>query len=222
MNYIFRRFQHLLIAVLFLSLSACLKSAKETTIVGKVLTYGTEEIMDHPPVKVQLYRQDHAGCWGCGTNYTVIDEMWTDSSMSFILNAKLHTDETYFIGVDGETVRSSLHYLPPHYGHKGLEAYRVKSKGGIQYMNYQITALGWVRFHFYSEDPQPGDIYGYNAGGGASEVFYGYVNETRIIDYGGNFMKDIALNRYRDGEWQNWLVDFFVPAFDTIDVSINF
>ena len=62
MNYIIRQFQHLLIAVLFMSLSACLKSAKETTIVGKVLTYGTEEIMDHPPVKVQLYREDHAGC----------------------------------------------------------------------------------------------------------------------------------------------------------------
>ena len=212
----------LLVFGILITLPACSKLTKETTIVGKVLTYGTEEIIDHPPVKVQLYRKDVTSCWGCGTNYTVVDEMWTDSNMSFILNAKLHTDETYFIGVDGETVRRSLHYIPPGYGHKELEAYRVKSKGGIQYMNYQITAFGWVRFHFYSEDPQPGDIYGYNAGGGASEVFYGYVNETRIIDYGGNFMKDIALNRYRDGEWQNWLVDFFVPAFDTIDISINF
>ena len=202
--------------------ASCSKSAKDTTIVGKVLTYGTEEIIDHPPVKVQLYRQDHAGCWGCGYSYPVIDEMWTDSSMSFALGAKLYPDENYFIGVDGESVHSSLHYIPPGYGHKDLEEYRVKSIGGIQQMHYKIAALGWVRFHFYSENPQPGDIYGYNAGGGASEVFYGYVDETRIIDYGGNFMKDIALNRYRDGEWENWQVDFFVPAFDTIDVTIDF
>ena len=222
MNFIFHRFQHLLIAVLFLSLSACLKSTKETTIVGKVLTYGTEEIMDHPPVIVQLYREDPTSCWGCGTNYTVVDEMWTDSSMSFILNAKLHTDETYFIGVDGETVRSSLHYLPPHYGHKGLEAYRVKSKGGIQFMNYQITALGWVRFHFYSEDPQPGDVYWYSAGGGTFEEFHGGVDAYRLIDFGGNFHKEIAYGLLRSGEYINFTKDFFVPAFDTIDISINF
>ncbi len=206
--------------LLSLSLLSCSKFGKDTTIVGKVLTYGTEEIIDHPPVKVQLYREDRTSCWGCGTNYTVIDEMWTDSTMKFILQAKLYSDETYFLGVDDYTVRESTGYIPPEF--KDLEQYQIRFRGGINYMNYHIVALGWVRFHFYSQNPQPGDIYGYNAGGGASEVFHGFVNETRIIDYDGNFMKDIALNRYRDGEWENWIVDFFVPAFDTIDVSINF
>ena len=140
--------------------------------------------------------------------------------MSFILNAKLHTDETYFLGVDDYTVRESTGYIPPEF--KDLDEYQIHFRGGTHHMNYHVVGLGWVRFHFYSENPQPGDIYGYNAGGGASEVFHGYVNETRIIDYDGNFMKDIALNRYRDGEWENWIVDFFVPAFDTIDISINF
>ena len=221
MNYIFYRFQHLLIAVLFLSLTACLKSTKETTIVGKVLTYGTEEIIDHPPVKVQLYREDPTSCWGCGTNYTVIDEMWTDSSMSFTLNAKLHTDETYFIGVDGETVRRSLHYIPPGYGHKELEAYRVKSKGGIQYMNYQITAFGWVRFHFFNTSNPI--RFSYSVGGGGAEEFYSPKQQyIRLWDFGGNQQNSIAIGRSTATQDTAWREYFFVPAFDTIDISINF
>ena len=70
-------FSGLLLRVAFSVLAfipfGCSKSAKDTTIVGKVLTYGTDEIIDHPPVKVQLYREDLTSCWGCGTNYTVID-----------------------------------------------------------------------------------------------------------------------------------------------------
>ena len=222
MNFFFYKAHNLISAILLLTLTSCSKFGKDTTIVGKVLTYGTEEIIDHPPVKVQLYREDHAGCWGCGYSYPVIHEMWTDSSMSFTLNAKLHTDETYFIGVDGETVKRSLHYIPPGYGHKGLEAYRVKSKGGIQFMNYQITAFGWVRFLINVDSLESDEYLGINLGGGASERFYGNAQTSRIWDFGGNFNHDIAYTLYKNGQHTLWQDQFFVPAFDTIDYEINY
>ena len=219
MNFIFHRFQHLLIAVLFMSLSACLKSAKETTIVGKVLTYGTEEIMDHPPVKVQLYREDVTSCWGCGTNYTVIDEMWTDSSMSFTLNAKLHTDETYFLGVDDYTVRESTGYIPPEF--KDLDDYEIRFRGGTHHMDYHVVGLGWVRFHFFNTSNPI--RFSYSVGGGGAEEFYSPNQQyIRLWDFGGNQQNSIAIGRSTATQDTAWREYFFVPAFDTIDISINF
>jgi hypothetical protein len=211
-----------LFIVLLFSISACTKSAKPTSIVGRVLTYGTDEVIDHPPVLVQLYRQDHAGCWGCGYNYEVIDEVWSDEEGAFQLQGNLYEDESYFIGVDGETVKESRHYISPGYGHKGLEAYRVKTKGGIVPMDYSITALGWVRFHFDISGLQPTDLFSYSVGGGGFESFAGNVQTERLWDFGGNFEHRIALEMRINGEWTNWQEYFFVPAFDTIDYEIKY
>ena len=211
-----------LFTILFLSLSACSKSAKPTSIVGRVLTYGTDEVIDHPPVLVQLYRQDHAGCWGCGYNYEVIDEVWSDEEGAFQLQGNLYEDESYFIGVDGETVKESRHYISPGYGHKGLEAYRVKTKGGIVPMDYSITALGWVSFHFIMNDLESDEYFAYNAGGGATERFYGYVDETRLIPFGGNFTHEVYFTRFKDEDYDLWQEDILVPALDTIDFEVRF
>ena len=200
--------------------ASCSKSAKDTTIVGKVLTFGTEEIIDHPPVKVQLYRQDHAGCWGCGYSYPVIDEMWTDSSMNFSLNAKLHDDETYFLGVDDYTVHESTGYIPPEF--KDLDEYQIRFRGGTNRMNYHIVGLGWVRFLINVNSLEPDEYLGINLGGGASERFYGNAQTSRIWDFGGNFNHDIAFTLYKNGEHTLWQDQFFVPAFDTIDYEINY
>jgi hypothetical protein len=205
-----------------MSLSSCTKSAKPTSIVGRVLTYGTDEAIDHPPVLVQLYRQDHAGCWGCGYNYEVIDEVWSDEEGAFQLQGNLYESDNYFIGVDEETVKESRHYISPSYGHKELEVYRVKTRGGIVSMNYYITARGWIELKLESTEVQPGDIYWYSVGGGVYEEFYGPVDVSRIWDFGGNFDHEINYGLYRDGEYISFEEKVFVPAFDTINFSLIF
>jgi hypothetical protein len=211
----------LLLSVLIMSLSSCTKSAKPTSIVGRVLTYGTDEAIDHPPVLVQLYRQDHAGCWGCGYNYEVIDEVWSDEEGAFQLQGNLYEDDNYFIGVDGETVKESRHYISPGYGHKGLEAYRVKTKGGIVPMDYSITALGWVRFHFVNEtNPLR---FSYSVGGGGFEEFFNPQSEyIRLYDFGGNFQNRVTVGRSTSTQDTAWREYFFVPAFDTLDYEVRF
>ena len=90
-----------LTGLLIFSFLACSKSStQDTHIYGQVRTYGTEEVMDHPPVKVQLLHERHAGCFLCGYSYHVQDEVWTDSLGRYELHGTLYEDEDYFLGVE--------------------------------------------------------------------------------------------------------------------------
>ena len=207
--------------LLLLSASACSKStARDTRIYGQVRTYGTEEVMDHPPVKVQLLHERHAGCFLCGYSYHVQDEVWTDSLGRYELRGTLYDDEDYFLAVEESTVRKGRVYIKPEI--LDLERNRIVRYGGSYEKHYYLTAYGWVRFHILSTDPQPGDIYAFNVGGGASGIFYGSVDEYRLINFGGNRTHPLALSTCLDGTWTNWREDIFVPAFDTLDYEIRF
>jgi hypothetical protein len=156
----------------FLLASSCTKKAKDTTINGQVRTYGTEDPIKHPPVKVQLLeKHPPAGSFGAGSYYTTLTETYTDQDGYYTLSHKLYEDNDYYIAVDPETVTRSVGYYKPTPGTRDLPERRVTRIGGTSTINYYLTAVGWVEFHFISENPLQGDIYGYNLGGGLVRFF---------------------------------------------------
>jgi hypothetical protein len=183
------------------------------------LTYGTDEVIDHPPVLVQLYRQDHAGCWGCGYNYDVIDEAWSNEEGLYQLRANLYDDETYFLGVDEFSVKESTGYISPEF--KGLDVNELFERGGLIRKNYYIVGRGWVRFHFINETNP--DRFAYSVGGGGFEEFFNPATEyNRLWDFNGNHLNSIAIGRSTSTQDTGWREYFFVPAFDTLDYEVRF
>ena len=216
----------ILTALSILLLTSCefpdpFRKAKGTTLYGQVRTYGTQDpIVQPPPVKVMIVERTVSGTWGGGASYTPLVSTWTDSSGNFTLSHKLYTGNDYFLAVDPETVYSK--YIDPSYSSMDAESRRITQVGGTHNMHYYLTAYGWVRFHFISTDPQPGDEYWYNLGGGAHEVFYNSVDDYRTWDFGGNIEHEIALVSIKNGVRKTWQIPFFVPAFDTTDIEITF
>lgn len=214
----------LTLLILGLILIGCEKweKAKPTTVTGQVRTYGTEEAIRHTPVKVQIVEERYSTAWGAQDSYRVLAETWTDEGGRFSLSEPLYSNVEYYLAVDESTVKESQGYIPPTYSSITYPERKIYQRGGTVNMNYYLGAYGWVRFHFLSENPQPGDIYGYNLGGGASETFYGSVDQYRTWDFYGNVTHEIALNKYQGGVWENWQIPFFVSAFDTVDLEIKF
>jgi hypothetical protein len=208
-----------LFIVLLFTISACSKSAKPTSIIGRVLTYGTDEVIDHPAVLVQLYRRDYAGCWGCGYSYEVIDEAWSDEKGLYQLQGNLYDDESYYLGVSESTVKESKGYLSPW--DKDLDEYEIYSRGSVLQMDYHLVARGWVRFHFVNEtNPLR---FSYSVGGGGFEEFFNPQSEyIRLYDFGGNFQNRVTVGRSTSTQDTAWREYFFVPAFDTIDFEVRF
>jgi hypothetical protein len=195
-----------------------------TTVKGQVRTVGTEDPIVHPPVRVRLYLQVPQSGWNTGVGYVVVDETMTDENQNFVLNGNLDDSKIYYLGVAVESISEAHHYLPVMYLDftRRRPDWQLQSIGGTVHQNFYMLAKGWVNFHFLSENPQPGDLFGYNAGGGASEIFSGAVDIERIIDFAGNSEHRVAFNLKRFGNWNNWQKDIFVPAFDTIDIQIKF
>jgi hypothetical protein len=208
-----------LFIVLLFTISACSKSAKPTSIIGRVLTYGTDEVIDHPAVLVQLYRRDYAGCWGCGYSYEVIDEAWSDEKGLYQLQGNLYDDESYYLGVSESTVKESKGYLSPW--DKDLDEYEIYSRGSVLQMDYHLVARGWVRFHFVNETSPL--RFSYSVGGGGFEEFFNPQSEyIRLYDFGGNFQNRVTVGRSTSTQDTAWREYFFVPAFDTIDFEVRF
>jgi hypothetical protein len=208
-----------LFIVLLFTISACSKSAKPTSIIGRVLTYGTDEVIDHPAVLVQLYRRDYAGCWGCGYSYEVIDEAWSDEKGLYQLQGNLYDDESYYLGVSESTVKESKGYLSPW--DKDLDEYEIYSRGSVLQMDYHLVARGWVRFHFVNETSPL--RFSYSVGGGGFEEFFNPQSEyIRLYDFGGNFQNRVTVGRSTSTQDTAWREYFFVPAFDTLDYEVRF
>jgi hypothetical protein len=209
--------------ILFLSASACSKSStQDTHIYGQVRTYGTEEVMDHPPVKVQLLHRRFYGyfmCWFCGHYYHVQDEVWTDSLGRYELQSLLYEDEDYFLAVDESTVHRAYRYYKP--GQVDTESNRIVRFEGSYEKNYYLTAYGWVRFHILSTDPQSGDLYTFRAGS-HYETFSNSVDVYRTLRLRGNQENSLARTLVRDSIYTTVEEHFFVPAFDTIDYEVRF
>ena len=161
----------ILIFTALLLFTACNK-AKYTVLNGQVRTFGSQEAIQHPPVKVQILHQEFASVGiGGSYTYTPVAETWTDQDGYFTIDADLRKNDSYFLGVDPETVKESYHYASPSYGMIDFSDHLITERGGTFTKNHSLVGYGWVRFHFISTNPQPGDIYGYNLGGGQAKCF---------------------------------------------------
>ena len=208
-----------LTGLLIFSFLACSKSStQDTHIYGQVRTYGTEEVMDHPPVKVQLLHERTPNCFLCGHYYHVQDEVWTDSLGRYELQSLMYEDEYYFLAVDESTVRKVYGYSKP--GQGDTESNRIVRFEGSYEKNLYLTAYGWVRFHISSTDPQPGDLYAFIAGS-HYETFSNSVDVYRTVRLRGNQQNSLGRTLVRDGIYTTVEEHFFVPAFDTIDYEVR-
>jgi hypothetical protein len=158
---------YIAIFVLSIVFVSCNKS-KQTTINGQVRTYGPEEAIQHPPVKVQILHSEFSSTGLGGSNvYAPVAEPWTDQDGYFTVSANLYKNEDYYLGVDESTVKISQHYFPPGYSSLNRPSRLITDRGGTFTKNYYLSAYGWVNFHFISTNPQQGDEYWYNLGGGS-------------------------------------------------------
>lgn len=213
------------LAIFVLLPIACKKEQIEaTTVTGQVRTFGTEDPIIHPSVRVQLLERISTAVWGSADYYEVVDETMTDENQNFTLKGDLDKSKRYYLGIDRETISSEHHYAQLKYRDytNNNPEWQLQSIGGTVQQNFYMVARGWVHFHFLSENPQPGDQFSYNLGGGNYELFYGPVDVERIISAGGNMEHKISLELKRDGTWSNWQEYICVPAFDTIEVQIKF
>jgi hypothetical protein len=194
-----------------------------TTVMGQVRTYGTEDPIVHPPVRVQLLERISSNVWNSADYYEVIDETMTDENQNFVLTADLNNSKRYYLGIDRNTISESHHYLPlayRSYTHNRQE-WKLQNIGGTVRQNFYMLAKGWVNFHFQIENILPFDRFAYSVGGGGYEEFYGPFNGSRLWDFAGNKDNSIALGLITSDGDTNWRKHFFVPAFDTIDIQIK-
>lgn len=209
---------------LLLALPACQKNKPQpTTITGQVRTYGTQEAIKHPPVKVQIVERYYPTTWGSGPTYEPVTETWSQEDATFSLSHPLDPEKEYFLAVDQATVKEKFHYLAPTYSSMGRNSRKINSVGGTLNLNYYLSAYGWVEFHFVNEKPQDVTRFAYNFGGGAYEEFYGSFNVHRIWDFAGNWEHNLAFgitkSNGKDSLWQDKILP---PPFDTIPYEVKF
>lgn len=204
-----------------LLLASCGKNAKDTTINGQVRTYGTEDPIKHPPVKVQLLEKHPPAAAGGGSYYTTLTEAYTDQKGYYTLSHKLYEDNDYYIAVDPETVTRSLGYYKPTFGTRDTPERRVTRIGGTSTLNYYLTAVGWVEFHFFNINGN--SRFSYSVGGGGYEQFFNPPYEiVRTWDFGGNLEHTIYMGKTRNGLDSVWNEVIYVPAFDTLKYEVKY
>ena len=209
---------------LFLPLACKKEQIEATTVNGQVRTFGSEDPIVHPPVRVQLLERISTAVWGSADYYEVVDETMTDENQNFTLNGDLDKNKRYYLGIDRSTISTAHHYQPLKYRDytNNHPEWQLQSIGGTVNQNFYMVARGWVRFHFISENPQPGDKYSYSVGGGGYEAFYNSVDVYRIWGFAGNREHRVVYTLVRDGSAFPQEKYFFVPAFDTIDIQIKY
>jgi hypothetical protein len=217
-----KTFLYPLVFLLLFVASSCKKEAKLTTINGQVRTFGTEHAVTHSPVRVQIVEQRPPASFMSGYSYPVVTEAYCSREGNYSLTCELYEDREYYIAVDHETVKSDQGYVKPAFGNINRPERRINRVGGTINQNYYLMAIGWMKFHLISENPQPGDVYWYSVGGGVYEEFEGSVNAFRTWDFSGNRNHNIYYGLYRDGKYYNYSESVFVPAYLASTHQIKF
>jgi|GEM_PF-3824671 len=208
---------HLWLVVLLCSTIACKKEKKETTVNGRVITYGTDTKATNQPLTIGLFRSIPGS--GFGTGERKLYETITDSNGNF-----------EFIFMPEENSENSTYYLrlitQPIAGHYGISySNQVQLVIGMkQTKNIVLSPYAWVKLHLINNGPYyPGDKIRFTVCGGEIRELYGPVNNQAIYSSGGNSSCRIGITVFRNNESFN-LIDTipFVPAFDTTYYLIEF
>ncbi len=211
----------------FAFLSACnpFYHAKSTTINGQVRTYGTEEVIKHPPVKVQLIEESSGGVLvGGAPTYKLLEETWTEEENGyFSLSHDLYEDVNYFLAVNSETVKSGFNYYKPdEYADKALPYNKLNNVGGTVTKNCYLKARGWVKFEIERPNPVPNSSY-YIDLSGAVLINFPPSNVADVISpkVGGYTHKYYYYFQGADSSFSNFNIVYVIP-FDTVSEKVVF
>ncbi len=208
------------ISVLFLLIFASCErldsqKIKTTTISGQVRTYGTEEPVKGAPVSVMLWREFDRSNQG----FEMVDSVRTDENGFYTISQDLRTDERYFMSVDNYSYKLYIQssWLSPSFSRRAQV-----TVGENQTIHLEPVAYGYVNFHFINNRPKPSDRFSYSVGGGGFEELYGITEIYRVWDFGGNLEHDIVIGKTENGVDSVWRQYFTPPAFDTLQLRIEF
>ena len=198
--------------IMGIALLACSKEERiEASVEGRVTTYGSNDAASKEPVTIELAQLTARGVLAGGQKLVATTETNSDGYFRFEWTAE---DVTHYLRVkSGDT--PPLHYAMTPVGFKFQPGKNITK-------NIELTALAWVRLRVINTDPQPGDLFSVNFGGGYSPNFYGPADEEFIADIGANFYKKLHINLRRNDEWHIWTDSVYAPAFDTVYHTIEY
>jgi len=138
-----------------------------TTINGQVRTYGTENPVKHPPVKIKLIERYYPGVGGY--SWRTLDVTRTDSNGNYTLSHDLYKDLEYFLMVEEDQVKTSKGYIPPSNWWRADR--QITQLGGTYTKHYYLSAYGWVQLNINISNHKSTDRFSYNFGGGHMKNF---------------------------------------------------
>lgn len=206
---------HIWLVVLLCSTIACKKEKKETTVNGRVITYGTETKATNQPLKVGLYRTTASGT-GFGTGEALLQETITDTNGNYHFVFKpVEESSRYYLRLITQPIAN-------HHGHGG--SYVLLDIGIKQTKNIVLYPFAWVKLHLINNGPYfPGDKIRFTVCGGEIRELYGPVNNQVIYSSGGNSSCRIGITVFRNNESFNRIDTIpFVPAFDTTYYQLEY
>ncbi|MCC5918124.1 MAG: hypothetical protein JJU02_12465 [Cryomorphaceae bacterium] len=184
----------------------------ETFVEGRVLTHGTTNPPTTQPMPLKLMYEETTSIFG-GREITV-DETTTDETGYYSFSFTAHNHYTrYFVRL--------MQGAGKHHGPSFLN-YHYLETGKHQTRNIYLSPHAWLKLHIENVNPQPGDIFTVNWGGGVYLQYFGAVNEIEIIQGGGNINRIITFNLKRNNEYLIIKDTVWMPAFDTTYHKIEY
>lgn len=197
--------------LLLFTITACKKENRETTIDGRVITYGTETKATNTPLRMGLYRATSAGIFQSGEE--LVQETLTDTNGNYHFTFKPDGSLNYYLRLLTREV--ARHKIEDGYA---LQlGYPQQLSGKKQKIDFVLYPQAWLKLHFINNGPYfPGDKIRFSLGGGQFFEYYGPVDREDIYKSTGN----ISFTLYYAVTRNNVVTGFettipFIMAFDT-------
>jgi hypothetical protein len=202
---------------LFLTLAfsiACKKGSRLDTFVhGRVITNGTNDKASSKELKINLYRiSSGGGVFGGGE--TLVEEGFTDTNGYYSFSFRAENDYTM------HWVRLEEVHVDDHFSNYPSD-YRVEI-GEHQLIDIVLAPNAWVRLHVENVNPQFGDRFRINWGGGQFRELSGPVNTELIFSGGGNVNRAFTYTVERNGQPIQYHDTVWMPAWDTAYHKIEY
>ena len=196
----------LLLLFALLALLSCRKS-RDTFVEGHVYTYGTTTKATNKELTINLYSARG------GDRLEMEGKTDTNGYFSFEFTPDRGDNTLYFLRLlDGAPRHHPVGYNPLY-----LEM------GEQQVMNINLSPHAWLKLHIENVNPQPGDVFSVNWGGGVFLRFDGQlVNEEVTLMGGGNNNRIITFNLKRNNQYSIIKDTVWMTAWDTVYHKVEY
>jgi hypothetical protein len=234
---------YLLLVSSLMALSCKKDRIVETTIKGQLITNGTiipiKMSVELPKPIITLYHEFNTSDYtGCG--FEIITSVSVDNNGNFSFGKiDLINNDDYFIGYS--KIDSSIYFeVRPDQWRNADTRYNYISTGSSNTINLNVLAKSWVRFRFVNSNPDVNnnDVFHYWEGGGTPGCpmwdFYGKYDSLMPWLYrtwSGRHKYGIMSKSYehliegvlsRNGSTRDTTISYFVPPFDTTQITIMY